>query len=160
MSVEYSDGEFTGAQVLPDVFHRVEFRCIGRQFQQRDVIARHKTEHLMRCSVCIGLQLQQRDVIRHPKVLCVMPSRSIHDQQSTGHARRWPRFWRSLRGAIPSLRYWRMARLALRLFRVPDRPPRRYSSICSAYREGRTGVSRALHKCGSAPLVNQDFPTI
>ena len=37
-----------------------------------------------------------------------------------------------------------MARSALRLFRVPDRPPRRYSSICSAYREGRTGVSRAL----------------
>ena len=29
MGVEYSDGEFVGAQVLPDVFHGVKFRCIG-----------------------------------------------------------------------------------------------------------------------------------
>ena len=56
MGVEYSDGEFVGAQVLPDVFHGVEFRCIGRQ-------------------------LQERDVIRPPWLFCVMPSRSIHDQQ-------------------------------------------------------------------------------
>ena len=38
MGVEYSDGEFVGAQVLPDVFHGVEFRCIERQIQERDVI--------------------------------------------------------------------------------------------------------------------------
>ena len=131
MGVEYSDGEFVGAQVLSDVFHGVELRRIGRQ-------------------------IQERDVIRHPWIFCVMPSRFIHDQ--TGHARRWPRFWRSLRGAIPSLRYWRMARSALRLFRVPDRSRRRYSSICSAYREGCAGVSRALPGCGSASLVDQPLP--
>ena len=51
-----------------------------------------------------------------------------------------------------------MARSTLRLFRVPDRPPRRYSSICSAYREGCTGVSRALPGCGSASLVDQPLP--
>ena len=56
MGVEYSDGEFVGAQVLPDVFHGVEFRCIG-------------------------WQLQERDVIRPPWLFCVMPSRTIHDQQ-------------------------------------------------------------------------------
>ena len=56
MGVEYSDGEFVGAQALPDVFLEVEFRCIGRQ-------------------------LQDRDVIRHPWIFCVMPPRSIHDQQ-------------------------------------------------------------------------------
>ena len=56
MGVEYSDGEFVGAQVLSDVFHGVEFRCIGRQ-------------------------LQERDVIRHPWIFCVMPSCSIHDQR-------------------------------------------------------------------------------
>ena len=39
-----------------------------------------------------------------------------------------------------------------------DRPPRRYSSICSAYREGRTGVSRALPGCGSASLIDQPLP--
>ena len=38
MGVEYGDGEFVGAQVLPDVFHGVEFRCIGRRLQERDVI--------------------------------------------------------------------------------------------------------------------------
>ena len=31
ISVEYSDGEFVEAQVLPDVFHGVELQCIGRQ---------------------------------------------------------------------------------------------------------------------------------
>ena len=56
MDVEYSDGEFVGAQVLPDIFHGVEFRCIGRQYQKRDVI-------------------------RHPRIICVMPFRSTHDQQ-------------------------------------------------------------------------------
>ena len=56
MGIEYTDGEFVGAQVLPNVFHGVEFRCIGRQ-------------------------IQERDVIRHPWIFCVIPSRSFHDQQ-------------------------------------------------------------------------------
>ena len=51
-----ASSEFVGAQVLPDVFHEIEFRCIGRQFQKRDVI-------------------------QHPWIFCVMPSRYIHDQQ-------------------------------------------------------------------------------
>src|ERR1035437_4772645 len=30
--------ELVGAQILPDVFHRVQFGRVGRQFQQRDVV--------------------------------------------------------------------------------------------------------------------------
>ena len=38
MGIEYGDGEFISTQALSDVLHGIEFGCIGRQFQERDVI--------------------------------------------------------------------------------------------------------------------------
>ena len=37
VAVEYGDGELVGAQVGPDVFHRVQLWAVGRQGQQGEV---------------------------------------------------------------------------------------------------------------------------
>ena len=43
VAVEDGYGELVGAQVLPDVFDRVEFGRVWRERERRDVVGRHET---------------------------------------------------------------------------------------------------------------------
>ena len=56
VAIEDRNGEFVGPQVGPDIFHWIEFRRIGRKFQE-----------------C--------DIFRHFERFGLMPSRAIHNQQ-------------------------------------------------------------------------------
>jgi hypothetical protein len=42
VGIPNSGAEFVLPQVVPDVFHRIQFGCVGRQGQQRDIVGHHQ----------------------------------------------------------------------------------------------------------------------